>query len=253
MTGLISDYLGAGPIASRPADPGVGPGCLALYSADDTGQMFRWNSAASAWDEIAVEPDAGPQGPQGVKGDKGDPGEPGAKGDKGDPGPPGESSGGGGGGGTTPVQVTSTYFRLYAGFTLDNQNSLREFVGIRRIRLKDANGTLLTTGGYATASSMYDGNWAPNQPFADIADGWISSTAAKASAVARLGEWIGYVLPTAGTPTTLELEAIGSYIAAFPKDIVLQYSNDFGASWKTITAYRPEIVTGVQTFSIPKA
>lgn len=90
MTGLISDYLGAGPIDSRPANPGVAPGCLAFYSADDTGQVFRWNHAASAWAEMAAAPEPGPPG---EKGDKGDQGEPGPAGPQGEPG-----TGGGGGG-----------------------------------------------------------------------------------------------------------------------------------------------------------
>jgi hypothetical protein len=52
VTGLISDYLGSGALAARPADPGVNPGSLAFYAAEDTDQVFRWDFAASAWAEV---------------------------------------------------------------------------------------------------------------------------------------------------------------------------------------------------------
>lgn len=53
MTGLISDYLGAGTLAERPVDPGVGKGTLALYSAEDTKQVFRWDISTTKWVEVA--------------------------------------------------------------------------------------------------------------------------------------------------------------------------------------------------------
>jgi hypothetical protein len=102
VTGLISDYLGSGALAARPADPGVNPGSLAFYAAEDTDQLFRWDFAASAWAEVAA---VIPEGPKGDKGDKGDPGADstvpgpqGPQGEQGVPGPAGPPGGGSSGG-----------------------------------------------------------------------------------------------------------------------------------------------------------
>lgn len=44
---LISDYIGVGPIADRPATPSVGTGVEAFYYATDTSVQYAWNG--SAW------------------------------------------------------------------------------------------------------------------------------------------------------------------------------------------------------------
>lgn len=43
---LITDYLGKGLAASRPASPVVATGALALYFATDTGMLSKWDGAA---------------------------------------------------------------------------------------------------------------------------------------------------------------------------------------------------------------
>src|SRR4051812_4466090 len=49
-SGLVTEYLGAGLLAARPATPSVGPGVLALYYATDTPGMWAWNG--SAWTSV---------------------------------------------------------------------------------------------------------------------------------------------------------------------------------------------------------
>ncbi|GBQ20523.1 hypothetical protein ACLRDC_10680 [Gluconacetobacter sacchari] len=51
---LITDYLGYGPIAARPAAPSLPAGCLGLYYATDTGQMQVWNGAWQPWTPAAA-------------------------------------------------------------------------------------------------------------------------------------------------------------------------------------------------------
>ncbi|ACI52309.1 conserved hypothetical protein [Gluconacetobacter diazotrophicus PA1 5] len=46
---LITDYLGYGPAAGRPAAPAVPAGCLGLYYAADIGQVYVWDGAWQAW------------------------------------------------------------------------------------------------------------------------------------------------------------------------------------------------------------
>ncbi len=45
-SGILTDYIGTGLAAARPATPNVGPGCLALYRATDTGALSAWTGAA---------------------------------------------------------------------------------------------------------------------------------------------------------------------------------------------------------------
>lgn len=49
---LVSDYIGAGTHAARPATPSVPTGCTALYYETDTLQAFAWNPATPAWVRI---------------------------------------------------------------------------------------------------------------------------------------------------------------------------------------------------------
>lgn len=48
MTGLITEYMGAGVAASRPATPAVASGATAFYYATDTNVLSVWDG--SAWD-----------------------------------------------------------------------------------------------------------------------------------------------------------------------------------------------------------
>ena len=47
MSTLITQYLGEGTAASRPATPSVAAGCIAFYYATDTGALTVWNG--STW------------------------------------------------------------------------------------------------------------------------------------------------------------------------------------------------------------
>jgi hypothetical protein len=51
-SGRLIDYLGAGVLASRPADPGAFTGTLALYWATDVNIVYGWDGAA--WDVLAT-------------------------------------------------------------------------------------------------------------------------------------------------------------------------------------------------------
>jgi hypothetical protein len=52
FSGILTDYLGEGLAAGRPVTPNVGPGCLALYRATDTGAISAWTG--SAWVTMAA-------------------------------------------------------------------------------------------------------------------------------------------------------------------------------------------------------
>ncbi len=47
-SGILTDYIGVGLAAARPATPNVGPGCLALWYATDTTTLTGWTGAAWA-------------------------------------------------------------------------------------------------------------------------------------------------------------------------------------------------------------
>lgn len=47
MSGLITDYLGAGLAADRPVTPAISTGSFAQYLATDTGEVTYWDG--SAW------------------------------------------------------------------------------------------------------------------------------------------------------------------------------------------------------------
>lgn len=49
---LVSDYIGAGTHAARPATPSVPTGCTALYYETDTTQVYAWNPSTVAWVRI---------------------------------------------------------------------------------------------------------------------------------------------------------------------------------------------------------
>lgn len=49
-SGLLLDYMGTGPIASRPASPTLHTGTLGLWYADDTGALSAWDG--SVWAAI---------------------------------------------------------------------------------------------------------------------------------------------------------------------------------------------------------
>ena len=53
---VITDYLGSGPIADRPAAPNIENGCGAIWFASDVRQASIWNSPGSAWDNLALVP-----------------------------------------------------------------------------------------------------------------------------------------------------------------------------------------------------
>lgn len=89
-TSLITDYLGIGLFADRPASPPIVSGCMAFYYAVDSNQFFLWSGVD--WREF------GATGLQGVQGPKGQPGgvvdawghsAPGPAGPAGAPGPQG--------------------------------------------------------------------------------------------------------------------------------------------------------------------
>lgn len=46
---LITDYLGYGTLADRPAAPALPAGCLGLYYATDTGQVLVWSGVWQPW------------------------------------------------------------------------------------------------------------------------------------------------------------------------------------------------------------
>ncbi len=62
-SGILTEYLGVGLAAARPATPNVGPGCMALYRATDTSITSVWTSAA--WVNITVSGPTGATGPAG--------------------------------------------------------------------------------------------------------------------------------------------------------------------------------------------
>ncbi|MBB2205619.1 hypothetical protein [Gluconacetobacter takamatsuzukensis] len=51
---LITDYLGYGTVAARPAEPNLPAGCLGVYYATDTGQIQVWNGAWQQWAPSAI-------------------------------------------------------------------------------------------------------------------------------------------------------------------------------------------------------
>lgn len=54
MTGLITQYLGQGVAASRPATPSVATGGLAFYFATDTEVLSMYDANDAAWQNIAT-------------------------------------------------------------------------------------------------------------------------------------------------------------------------------------------------------
>ena len=50
-SGLLLDYMGTGPIASRPASPTLHTGTLGLWYADDTGVLSAWDG--SVWADVS--------------------------------------------------------------------------------------------------------------------------------------------------------------------------------------------------------
>jgi hypothetical protein len=50
---LVTDYLGYGTAASRPASPNLPTGAVGIYFATDTGAVSLWNGSASAWVTIS--------------------------------------------------------------------------------------------------------------------------------------------------------------------------------------------------------
>lgn len=58
MSGLLTEYLGAGPVANRPETPNIVEGALALYHAEDEGKVYRWNrdsGEAGEWELLGVQ------------------------------------------------------------------------------------------------------------------------------------------------------------------------------------------------------
>lgn len=61
MTGLITEYMGSGLFAARPATPAVSAGATALYYAEDTGVAYIWDNGANAWDTVGGGGGGGPE------------------------------------------------------------------------------------------------------------------------------------------------------------------------------------------------
>lgn len=49
FSAVLTDYLGVGLAANRPATPAIAPTALALYLATDTGVLSAWNNGTSTW------------------------------------------------------------------------------------------------------------------------------------------------------------------------------------------------------------
>ena len=59
MTGLLSNYLGNGPLADRPAVPEIFPNTLAIYR-DESGDVSVWDEVTEAWVNLIPEPEPFP-------------------------------------------------------------------------------------------------------------------------------------------------------------------------------------------------
>lgn len=55
FSSIVTDYLGEGVAASRPAAPNVAPSALALYFATDTGALSAYDVGTAAWVQILPE------------------------------------------------------------------------------------------------------------------------------------------------------------------------------------------------------
>jgi hypothetical protein len=53
---VIADYLGQGLFADRPVTPDIKPNAMSLYYANDTFQLYYWNTDTAAWDALAGVP-----------------------------------------------------------------------------------------------------------------------------------------------------------------------------------------------------
>ncbi len=51
---LITDYIGQGTAASRPASPNTSSGALPFYYETDTQQLYMWDTNASAWKQVSL-------------------------------------------------------------------------------------------------------------------------------------------------------------------------------------------------------
>ena len=218
MTGLISDYLGAGTLAERPADPGVGPGCLALYAAEDTAQVFRWDSLAADWSEVGAAAAGG-----------------------------GESGGGGdaGGGGGGAIPQSAKAYRFIVPYNAANEAIGNNFVGIGQLYLRDAAGTNLFTGGLPVASTEFSSGFSARGLF-DGSGGWISASGT------RYLQYVAYIWPAEVTPASVSIRPNYGYPDAIPRALSLQGSNDGGLNWFTVREMRLTTdVNTLQTFAIP--
>ncbi|MDE2097513.1 MAG: hypothetical protein KGL39_09730 [Patescibacteria group bacterium] len=88
---LITDYLGRGTHAARPAAPNVPAGGTAAYYETDTGNSFIWSGGA--WVQLNSSGGGGVLVPQWVLGDEGEVGEMGPPGAAGAQGPAGSGGG----------------------------------------------------------------------------------------------------------------------------------------------------------------
>lgn len=125
-----------------------------------------------------------------------------------------------------------TYWRIYITQTL----TAGSYVALQEVQMFDASGTLLSTGGTATASSYFssDPTYAPSKAFDNTDTTFWHSNVQPATTP----QWLQYQLASAGDVAVVFISPRGgSFITQqSPTNFKIQYSDD-GSSWTDAATY----------------